>query len=254
MTSKRFLFGAATLALVLPMAAPSFGANFGPRGGGGAHVSAGAPATGSGGRVAMGGGGRAAMGARVGGAPAFTGGGARFSRATANSFAAASPRTAAVATGGTWTGGRQAWNGGRTWTGTRQAWNGGWRGDGFHRRAFLPDAAIAAGVGIGSAYAYYGGPDYYDYGPDYSDTYYDTGYDTGYYGYGPAAVGYNVGPAAVGYEVGPTETFTYDTGPSVAVTTGAVGGDASYCAQRFRSYDPASGTYLGFDGQRHPCP
>jgi len=26
------------------------------------------------------------------------------------------------------------------------------------------------------------------------------------------------------------------------------------CAQRFRSYDPASGTYLGFDGQHHPCP
>jgi hypothetical protein len=24
--------------------------------------------------------------------------------------------------------------------------------------------------------------------------------------------------------------------------------------QRFRSYDPASGTYLGYDGQRHPCP
>jgi hypothetical protein len=26
-----------------------------------------------------------------------------------------------------------------------------------------------------------------------------------------------------------------------------------YCAQRFRSYDPASGTYLGYDGRRHPC-
>ena len=28
----------------------------------------------------------------------------------------------------------------------------------------------------------------------------------------------------------------------------------SYCLQRFRSYDPESGTYLGYDGQRHPCP
>jgi hypothetical protein len=28
----------------------------------------------------------------------------------------------------------------------------------------------------------------------------------------------------------------------------------AYCAQRFRSYDPASGTYLGYDGLRHPCP
>jgi hypothetical protein len=27
-----------------------------------------------------------------------------------------------------------------------------------------------------------------------------------------------------------------------------------YCMSRFRSYDPASGTYLGYDGRRHPCP
>ena len=25
------------------------------------------------------------------------------------------------------------------------------------------------------------------------------------------------------------------------------------CSQRYRSFDPASGTYLGYDGQRHPC-
>jgi hypothetical protein len=32
-------------------------------------------------------------------------------------------------------------------------------------------------------------------------------------------------------------------------------GDAiGYCMQRFKSYDPASGTYLGYDGYRHPCP
>jgi hypothetical protein len=35
--------------------------------------------------------------------------------------------------------------------------------------------------------------------------------------------------------------------------TVASGGDASYCAQRYRSFDPASGTYLGYDGLRHPC-
>jgi hypothetical protein len=28
----------------------------------------------------------------------------------------------------------------------------------------------------------------------------------------------------------------------------------AYCMQRYRSYDPASGTYLGFDGLRKPCP
>ncbi len=28
----------------------------------------------------------------------------------------------------------------------------------------------------------------------------------------------------------------------------------AYCSRRFRSYDPASGTYLGYDGRRHACP
>ncbi len=27
-----------------------------------------------------------------------------------------------------------------------------------------------------------------------------------------------------------------------------------YCMQRFRSYDPRSGTYMGYDGYRHSCP
>ena len=30
--------------------------------------------------------------------------------------------------------------------------------------------------------------------------------------------------------------------------------EVSYCLRRFRSYDPNSGTYLGYDGYRHPCP
>ncbi len=29
--------------------------------------------------------------------------------------------------------------------------------------------------------------------------------------------------------------------------------DVSTCAQRHRSYDPESGTFLGYDGHRHPC-
>ena len=32
-------------------------------------------------------------------------------------------------------------------------------------------------------------------------------------------------------------------------------GDAdAYCFSRFRSYDPRTRTYLGYDGYRHPCP
>ena len=35
----------------------------------------------------------------------------------------------------------------------------------------------------------------------------------------------------------------------------AQGADAvAYCESRFRSFDRASGTYLGYDGRRHPCP
>jgi len=30
-------------------------------------------------------------------------------------------------------------------------------------------------------------------------------------------------------------------------------GNATFCAQRYRSYDPASGTFLGHDGRRHRC-
>ncbi len=43
--------------------------------------------------------------------------------------------------------------------------------------------------------------------------------------------------------------------PEPAYAEPAPPGDAvAYCMQRYRSYDPASGTFLGFDGQRHPCP
>lgn len=31
-------------------------------------------------------------------------------------------------------------------------------------------------------------------------------------------------------------------------------GSVAYCMRRFKSYDPVSMTYLGFDGYRHPCP
>lgn len=30
--------------------------------------------------------------------------------------------------------------------------------------------------------------------------------------------------------------------------------NAAYCSQRYRSYDPASGTYLNNNGNRYPCP
>lgn len=42
--------------------------------------------------------------------------------------------------------------------------------------------------------------------------------------------------------------------PAYAYVPAPGGGAVAYCEQRFRSYDLASGTYLGYDGLRHPCP
>jgi BA14K-like protein len=85
------------------------------------------------------------------------------------------------------------------------------------RRWIGPAAGLAAGAVIGGALA--GG--YPAYGDGYA--YYDEGYPS------------------VGY---------YDDATPVYGSDDAEG----YCAARFRSYDPASGTYLGYDGLRHPCP
>jgi hypothetical protein len=51
-----------------------------------------------------------------------------------------------------------------------------------------------------------------------------------------------------------TPYYAYD--PGYYVDDGAyVDDDAvAYCMSRFRSYNPATGTYTGFDGLQHPCP
>jgi BA14K-like protein len=90
-----------------------------------------------------------------------------------------------------------------------------------------PAAAFVAGGLIGGALA---APHYYGYGPYYPGPYYSGAYYPAPYYPGP-------GP--------------YAAAPAYS---GAGEGDEGYCAQRFRSYDPSTGTYLGYDGQRHPCP
>jgi hypothetical protein len=124
--------------------------------------------------------------------------------------------------------------------------NGGgqFRGDrGFGRGAGFAVGAAAAGVATGAAIA--AG----NYGYGYSDPYYgdNYAYDSGYNGSGYYGDSYAYDNGAT-YDTGlPLVTFNQPTtveGPTV---------DASYCAQRYRSYDPASGTYLGYDGLRHPC-
>jgi hypothetical protein len=84
-------------------------------------------------------------------------------------------------------------------------------------------AGVLGGALVGSAIAnnYYYGP-----GP--------------YYG-GPGPYYYG-GPGP--YYAAPAPAY-YDAPPGDAV---------AYCARRYRSYDPRSGTFLGNDGYRHPCP
>lgn len=172
---------------------------------------------GGGGGGHVGGGGHMSMGGgHMGGGAHFSGGG----HMGGASFAARPGGYAAM--GGSKFGPRAA-----AATGSRAgAWNGGrtaWNGRGGHWRdgRWWPGAAaagFAAGAALGS-YAYYGGGPYY-----YGDDYYDGDYGPDY----------------------------YETGVEVGVPAG---GDAvAYCESRFRSYDPASGTYLGYDGLRHPCP
>jgi hypothetical protein len=88
------------------------------------------------------------------------------------------------------------------------------RGFGWGLGAGLLGGAIVGGA-LAAPYYEYGEPFYYSYGQPY---YPSAAYGPGYY------------PAP------------------------GIGDDASYCASRYRSYDPASGTYFGYDGVRHPCP
>jgi len=222
MINLKVLSSVAAIALVLPMAVPRdrFAQTFkGGKGG-----------------VAMGGG-RGAPAARFsggGGAPMarFSGGAApvaHYNGPGASSMARYSGATTRGAPAARWSG---ATTGTRFSTGpsvTRySAGYGGWNGGYRHRRSgFFPGAVAGAVIGgaLASSYPYYG------YGSDYYDTgYYDTGYydDPGFYG-----------DAAV-----------------VAAVPAPVGGDdaVAYCMQTYQSYDPASGTYLGYDGLQHPCP
>jgi hypothetical protein len=76
----------------------------------------------------------------------------------------------------------------------------------------------------------------YGYGPRY-------GYGRRGYGYGGGAV---LGGLAAGAIIGGAIASSN--------ANAAAQQDASYCAQRYRSYDPASGTYMNNDGNRYPCP
>jgi hypothetical protein len=93
-----------------------------------------------------------------------------------------------------------------------------WSGNNWSGRRHSGDFRRHRGF-RGPTFAFGFGPSYYDYGYDY-------GYDY----------------------------YPYDDGAYAYVAPGVADDSVGYCEQRYQSYDPSTGTYLGYDGLRHPCP
>ncbi len=82
----------------------------------------------------------------------------------------------------------------------------------------------------------------------------------GYHGYHGGSHGYhggNYGAGIAGFAAGAilggalASQPGYYYGPGYAY---APGRSVAWCERHYRSYDPRSGTYLGYDGYRHRCP
>jgi hypothetical protein len=54
-------------------------------------------------------------------------------------------------------------------------------------------------------------------------------------------------------ELGPGGTVGQGANPVFHPSMHKPGGDAAACEKYFKTYDPATGTYMGEDGKRHPC-
>jgi len=80
-------------------------------------------------------------------------------------------------------------------------------------------------------------------------------------GVAAVAAGALIGGAIASQNQGyyPAETYPVYSDPGYGYSDAAPvvynnGDSVAYCEQTYRSYDPGSGTYLGYDGFRHPCP
>jgi hypothetical protein len=77
-----------------------------------------------------------------------------------------------------------------------------------------------------------------------------------HHGFWPGAVAAGVIGGAIAAATAPVwgpDYYAYDYYPAYGPPV-APGGAVAYCEARFRSYNPATGTYLGYDGVYHPCP
>lgn len=136
-----------------------------------------------------------------------------------------------------------------------------WYDDGWGRPwAYGPGAFAADVIGgtVAAATAPLWAPGLYDYYPGYA---YGPAYAApGYYDYVP---GYTYAPAPAyaapppAYEPAPPYTApapAYAAPGTEVVQSTASSDTVSSCQARFRSYNPATGMYKGYDGREHPCP
>jgi hypothetical protein len=72
-------------------------------------------------------------------------------------------------------------------------------------------------------------------------------------GMAAAALAADTDPKGGYREEGPGGNVTEGVNPVYHESMHKPGGDAAACEQRFKTYDPATGTYMGEDGKRHPC-
>ncbi|UPJ55293.1 BA14K family protein [Bradyrhizobium sp. 192] len=96
--------------------------------------------------------------------------------------------------------------------------------------------------------------------PSVETVQYRRGWRGGYHGGAGIGIGAGIAGALIGGAIiGATQPYGYygygpGYGPAYVAPPPYVDDAVGYCARRFRSYDPYSGTYLGYDGLRHPCP
>jgi len=113
-----------------------------------------------------------------------------------------------------WKGNRYGWN--KRWKGNRYGWNNRWNNNGWCRYGRCRPYNYGYYNGWNNAWPWFAAGAAVGYaGSYYYNDDYDDGYNGGYYGGGNAHV--------------------------------------QWCLNRYRSYDPASDTYMGYDGYRHRC-
>jgi BA14K-like protein. len=157
--------------------------------------------------------------------------------------------------------------GGNRHIGGPNPWRGGWGGAGRVRPAFPAGRVYGGGYYGPRRYGGYYGRSYYPrryYGRAY--------YGRPYYGR-PYYGGYRYRPYYYGGYYRPYYGYGYGYDPGAAVAAGifglAAGAIASsaiaspprryrsswvaYCSRKYKSFNPRTGTYLGYDGRRHVC-